>query len=90
MNKFKKVNKEEFDAFVKSFREELYYDVCHVCDPPLSSYNDFSEGKVWPESIVAKVVLWEAMADHPAYKGEENEYQIKIDSTHNLDNIDPK
>ena len=45
----KKVTKEEFDAFIASYPNELDRDV----EPPLVNYNDFSSGKTWPDSIVA-------------------------------------
>ena len=74
---FIKVSEEEFDAFIKGHPRKLSYDVTGICEPPLGSYNDFRTGKVWPDSVVAKVVLNEAMSGHPAYKGEPNDYYIR-------------
>lgn len=74
--KFNKVSKDEFAAFIKSFPAKLGYDVTGICEPPLASYNDFRNGKVWPESMVAKIILNESMKGHPAYHGEPNEYLI--------------
>lgn len=76
MERFKQVSESEFNEFVKSYPSKLDWDVTGICDPPLGSHNDFSLGN-WPESMVTKVILHEAMSGHPAYKGEENEYFIK-------------
>ncbi|MNN67777.1 hypothetical protein D3C81_1834330 [compost metagenome] len=53
---YRQVEKEEFEAFVKSYPNELRWDVTGICEPPLGTYNDFTKGN-WPESIVAKVKL---------------------------------
>jgi hypothetical protein len=71
---WKSVTKEEFEAFIKAYPKPLKYDVTGICEPPLASYNDFSDGKVWPESMVAKISLEEA-----SYMGKPNEYLIKIE-----------
>jgi hypothetical protein len=54
---YKPVEKEEFDSFVKDYPSALEWDVCKIGDPALGSYNDFSDGKKWPESMVAKISL---------------------------------
>ena len=56
---FKKVSKEEFENFVKNHKnfKDLDWNIFRACEPPLGSYNDFSNGKVWPESMVAKISL---------------------------------
>lgn len=56
---YKKVSKEEFDNFVKNYpnSKKLNWDVFRACEPPMGSFNDFSDGKVWPESMVAKVFM---------------------------------
>lgn len=51
---FKEVTREEYLVFVKNYPTKLHFDCTGICDPPLGSYNDFSHGKVFPESIVAK------------------------------------
>ena len=56
-NKFKKVDKKEFDVFVKNYPNPLGWDVAGMFEPPVGSYNDFSNGKIWPESVVAKVSM---------------------------------
>lgn len=51
----KKVTEEEFLKFITEYpKSKLEFDCFGACDPPLMSYNDFSDGKVWPESMVAK------------------------------------
>lgn len=75
MNNFKKVTKEEFDEFIKNYPRQLEKDVSGICEPPLLTYNDFSNGQVWPESVVAKVNLYESF---PIYGWESNKYYISI------------
>lgn len=70
---FKTVNKEDFIYFVQNYGKPLERDVAQMFEPPLITYNDFSDGKVWPESVVAKIIMREA------YK-EENEYSIIDDA----------
>ena len=53
-NRWRQVTKEKFYDFIKSYPTKLEFDTTGICDPPLSSYNDFSRG-YWPESMVAKV-----------------------------------
>lgn len=57
MTKFKQVNKQDFYSFIESWPNKLNYDVAGMFEPPLASYNDFSGGKMWPESIVAKIKM---------------------------------
>lgn len=52
--KWRRVTKEEFNNFIKSYPANLDFDTTGICDPPLSSYNDFTRGN-WPDSMVAKV-----------------------------------
>lgn len=66
---FKQVSKEEFDAFVKAYPKPLEWNVTKTCEPPLGNHNDFSDGKVWPDSMVTQVFFNEV------YK-EPNEYYI--------------
>lgn len=73
----KKVSKEEFDAFVASYPIPLHSNVAHMFEPPVLTLNDFSSGKVWPESAVAWKILNTAMQGHPLYKGEPDEYYLK-------------
>jgi len=58
MSEWKKVDKEEFEQFLIDYpKSRLEWDCTGICEPPLGSYNDFSDGKVWPESMVAKIVM---------------------------------
>lgn len=73
MSEFVKVTREEFYEFVQSYPVVLQWDVTGVCEPPLGSYNDFNLGE-WPESIVAKVKMYDGSDYH---KGRTKEYFIK-------------
>lgn len=56
----KKVTKEEFEKFIRDYPKPLVQDVYAIAEPPILQFNDFSEGKVWPESVVASECLdWE-------------------------------
>lgn len=68
--KMRNVTKEEFDDFLAGYGKPLQIDVVMFCEPPCRQYNDFSSGKVWPESVVASVVLNESYSFSP------NEYLI--------------
>jgi len=76
MKKPKIVTKEEFDNFINTYPSKLEVDVMGICEPPLKTYNDFSDGKIWPESAVASVVLNTAMVGFPGYNGEPDEYRL--------------
>ena len=54
--KFIEVTHDEYVAFIKNWPNKLEFNCAGIFEPPLGSYNDFSNGKVWPESIVAKEV----------------------------------
>lgn len=47
------VSEEEFDAFIKGYGKPLESSVHRMYEPVVVSYNDFSNDKRWPESIVA-------------------------------------
>lgn len=66
---FRKVTKEEYTDFIKSYPNKLDWDVSGISEPPMGFYNDFSGGKVWPESMIAKVKLYD--------KEEDREYFIQ-------------
>lgn len=53
------VTKEEFDKFIKEYPNELITSMYMIGEPPSLEYNDFSDGKVWPESVVASKMLHE-------------------------------
>ncbi len=44
-------SKEDYEAFIKNYDKQLNVDYPGVF--PILSHNDFSDGKVWPESVVA-------------------------------------
>lgn len=64
---WKKVSKEEFEKFLKEYPNKLESD--WFMD--WVSWNDFSEGKVWPESMIA-------MQSDCTY-GEPIVYKIKVE-----------
>ena len=71
---WKQVTKAKLDTFVSAYPSALRIDVTGICEPPIKSYNDFSDGKVWPESVVAKVVLNSAVGKR---KKDTNVYYLK-------------
>lgn len=74
---WKQVSREELKAFVSKYPRSLDVDVTGICEPPMRSWNDFSNGKVWPESMVAREIMEEFMVGHPAYAGEKNTYWLR-------------
>jgi hypothetical protein len=66
---FRKVTEQEYRDFITTYPLPLKTDYTAICEPPMLSHNDFSGGKVWPESMVAK--QFEALYGDPA------EYWIK-------------
>ena len=70
---WKEVCRVEFDAFIAAYPRILEKDFTSICEPPMISYNDFSDGKKWPESMVAKIILF---TRHPIFKGQQNEYFV--------------
>ena len=58
------VSKADFDQYIKEYPKPLERDITHICEPPLMTFNDFSEGKVWPQSIVAKAQLYDGSEYH--------------------------
>ena len=73
---WKKVNKEEFYAFIKAYPNQLDFDTTGICDPPLSSYNDFTKG-MQPDSMVAKVYRNDMLPEE--WNAGENEYFIRAE-----------
>jgi hypothetical protein len=69
-----KVDSMRFYEFINSYPLPLEKDVCGICEPPLISYNDFSNEKIWPESMVAKIKAYDGSAYH---SGKTEEYYIK-------------
>jgi len=56
MRKFNEVTRNEYLAHIRAWPNKLEFDCTGICEPPLGSYNDFTDGKVWPDSIVAKEI----------------------------------
>lgn len=50
----KECTKEEFTKFIAEYPAKLEASFLTTCEPPPLQYNDFSEGKRWPESVVAQ------------------------------------
>lgn len=80
MTEYKQVTKEEFYQYAanrfKSTGNKLDRDVAMMCEPPLLTLNDFSDGLVWPESIVAKAVMYDGSEYHDF---KQPEYYVKCD-----------
>lgn len=66
--KWKGVSREEFRSFLSRYKPKLVYDVCGVFDPPIGSYNDFSGGKAWPDSVVCYISLGGKGGDDNSYE----------------------
>jgi hypothetical protein len=60
---WREVSKEEFDRYISEYPLPLEKDVIHICEPPLLTYNDFSDGKMWP-AMVAKAQLYDGSEYH--------------------------
>ena len=53
----RKVTVDEMNAFLKAYPNQLVQDVALMYEPPLLTFNDFTDGSVWPESVVVSVIL---------------------------------
>ncbi len=73
---FKQVDKEAYLAFIRDIPRRLVGDVTAICEPPLETINDFSDGKVWPESVVAKCVRHADSYPEPDGSKRPNEYWV--------------
>jgi hypothetical protein len=80
----RQVTKEEFDAFVASYPAPLTGDVYRISEPPQRHLNDFSNGKVWPKSVVASVELTETYGkdDPEPYRWKPNTYFLHTEQPH--------
>jgi len=58
------VSKADFDQYISDYPKPLEKDITRICEPPMLTYNDFSDGKVWPQSIVAKAQLYDGSEYH--------------------------
>ena len=69
----KLVTKLELDKFIEEYPNKLEVDVTGIFEPPLKTYNDFTGDKVWPQSAVAYVKLYDGSDYHG---GRTEEYYI--------------
>jgi len=77
----REVSQEEFNRFIAEYPHPLERNVARMFEPEQLSYNDFSDGKKWPESVVAFVVLYEAYPKdgQEPYRWKPNRYYIRED-----------
>jgi hypothetical protein len=71
----KKVTKEEFEDFIKNYKNKLEIDINGAFEPPIKTYNDFSLGN-WPESVVAFVRMGKLTYGYFKTKEENDKYCI--------------
>jgi len=64
---FRKVSRHEFDEYNASFGVDLVHDINPCCDPTVLTVNDFSNGMVWPESVVSYSILGDDNFDQSSY-----------------------
>jgi len=70
----REVSREEFMEFINSYPKKLTQNTIAFCTPPLVCFDDFSDGKKQPESIVAKIVWNTHMEGCSSYNGEPDQY----------------
>ena len=54
---FKQVEKEEFESFIKNYPNQLIHDCIGTSKPAVKAYCDFTTGKEWPDTMVAKIEM---------------------------------
>lgn len=59
LNGLTQVQPSELKEYVDNYPRPLEIDVAQMYEPPLKTWNDFSNGKVWPQSVVAAEVIGE-------------------------------
>lgn len=57
MGKFRQVEKGEYDDFVANYPRPLMFNVHQTFEPPMGAHHDFSDGKLYPDSVVAYRVM---------------------------------
>lgn len=72
---FKPVTKDEFNAFLEANAQRLVRTTITMGEPPIAVYMDTTAG-AYPESIVAKCLLYDGSAYHG---GKSPEYFIRAD-----------
>ena len=65
MDDFIQVQKEELDRFIKTYSPKLKSSVVRIVEPNTISFDDYSEGKEFPENMMAKIIC--------EWKGEDGE-----------------
>ena len=76
---YRKVSKEQFEAFIKSHRNKLEVHGVHFITPPRICYCDFEGGKEYPENIVAQIQQNSSLNDSLSKTHYEDEYFIKVE-----------
>lgn len=79
MSKFKQVIEDQYKAALSKWPNKLEWSVANFCEPPVGTHNDFSGGKVWPDSVVGKVIFMSSMKDYQGYNDEPDEYFLRED-----------
>lgn len=77
MEEFVRVTKEEFENFIKNYPSKLEEHWIFFCTPAIITWNDFSAGRKYPETIVAKTYDYSDPVEYGT-KESDKEYLIKI------------
>ena len=89
MNDLVRVSKDEFVKFLENYPRKLVVDACGLSDPPLVTYNDFSDGRKWgqdPDSVVAKTFAYSDDPNDYFYEPpEKREYMILKGADYEVD-----
>jgi hypothetical protein len=86
MSKWIEVSKEDFIKILIPYpSQKLTSSIVRICTPEICSYDDFSDGKVWPESTVAQEILHEWYKD--TFTDAKNVYRIKKEHYERLINL---
>ena len=68
------VDREAFIEYINKYPNILKKDVAGMFDPPIISYNDFTDSNEWPDSIVAYIID----GGHSSIPTTKNKYYIKF------------
>lgn len=69
------VTKEEFEKFISQYPNKLETDISGITEPPTKTWNDYTSGLKWPESLVCLIKMYDGSEYH---KGKKLEYYINI------------
>lgn len=76
-SQFHKVNRNEFEDFIKKYPRALERHIVAFCTPPMITYNDFERGGYAKKSIVAYTFMYDDDPDEWCYvPEEEKEYYV--------------